>query len=190
MNKIQMMVIGVLALLATSPAFSQTTTNVPIGVALSLSPACNINDPTVVPVPINFPTVSNPSGQVANLDVDTGLIFFDCNQSSVTATVRIDGGNNPSGGIRRLVNLAAAGTSGQYVAYHLYDSAGRTSGSELLIGSPRPLLAFSGPTPNAPAAVVGGTDQNFTIYARIIANDVRLAAAGIFTDSLTLTLTL
>ena len=184
MNKIQIVAAGVFALCAASPAFSQTTTNVPIGVSLVLGGTCVANTPGLVS--IGFGEILNPAGQATNLDADTGGgpgpgLSLTCNQNSVTATVKINGGSNAFGGVRRLQNPGAAGTSGQYVFYHLYDSPGRAPASEYLIATPR---SFNG------GVVTAGTDLNFAVYARIIANDVRLAVGGSYDDSVQLTLTL
>ena len=176
-NNIFMAATGVLALFTAAPAFAQTTTNVPVGVNLTLGSACVINGGGSGTL-IRFPTVANPVTFPGNLDgsnlaSDGGAqLSITCNSDGSSVKFSIAAGLNDSAGVHRLFN----GTPGQFVQYHVYADLSRTV--EFLI---------NGPTVSSPA-ITANIAFTIPLYARIFQPQINAASPGSYTDTLAGTL--
>lgn len=180
-KKLTMVVAGTLALIAASPALAQSA-NVNINSQLAVQDGCLINGGGAGAL-LDFGLLQNAAALTVNIDAQTltGAIVVSCNVSSTTAAFTIGKGNNGSTILRTLANPAATGTPGEFVAYRLYATAGRTPASEYVPdGTTQPVNG---------GVIVAGTPFEITVYGRITAPDANPAVAGPYTDQTAGTLT-
>jgi spore coat protein U-like protein len=184
-KKLLITVAGTAALLVASPALAGSAT-VDINAKLDVIDGCVINGGAgVSDVQIDFGTVQNIAAVSTDIDAQTGPtlagINVSCNVSSTTAAFEIGKGVNGSTTVRTLTNPAAVGTPGEFVAYHLYSNAARTSAFEY-----RP----DGTTfPVNGGVITAGVPFSIIVYGRILNGDANNAVAGSYTDTASGTLT-
>ena len=160
-------VMAAAATLALTNAFDARVTAATATANLAVS-ATVTNNCTIATSPVTFgaydPVVANAS---ANLDA-TGTVTVACTKGA-TATVGLGGGNNALGAVRRLKD---AGTN--YLTYELYQDSSRST-----------LWGDTGAALYAPGAAPNKNPRNFTVFARVAANqDV---PAGDYADTVVAT---
>lgn len=159
MNKnLMVAVASTAAFLAASPALAQTAIGVPIDVVLNVGQACMVagggGGPLGGQALLDFGSTTLPAP--ATIDSSTSSaqggipIMITCNSATVLSgvSVEIGGDDNTLAGVRRMQNLAAVGTAGEFASYRLYATAARSSVTEYTPGAKLPLQGS--PLPNVP----------------------------------------
>lgn len=173
---------GAAALLATAPAFAQTS-DVLINFQLDVKSGCEINSGNATAL-LDF-GVKQAGSTSAMIDAQTaaGAISVLCNISSTVATFEIGKGQNDGVGNLRFLNnpLVVAGGAGAQIAYRLYATPGRTPASEYVPDGTK--IPVNG------GVITAGAPFEITIYGRIESGDAKMAVTGTYTDQAAGTLT-
>ncbi len=182
-KKLMMAAASAAAFLAASPALAQSSTPVPIDVVLNVGQACIVSGGGGGPLGgqalLNFGSVVLPAP--AQIDSSTSSaqggipIMITCNSATVLSgvTVEIGGGNNDLAGVRRMQNLSAVGTGGEFGSYRLFATAARSSVAEYTPGAKLPLQGS--PLPNVTFEIV--------VFGRAFGTNV---VNGLYTDQTTM----
>lgn len=162
-----------LATLFAVPVVQAATATGSLTVQATLVASCTVNTSstgTTTNAVLNFGSISSFAGNVDASTSSTGGSKVGVLCSNGTAwTVAMNSGLNVSGTQRRM-----SGGSSEYVPYTLYSDSTRTTA----IGINTTALSGTGT----------GALQSYDIYGRIPAGTT-LASAGVYTDTVTLTLT-
>lgn len=181
-SKMFIRALAVGAMFSAAPAFAQQTTSTSVLVALEVQDGCVINGSSTTSQStalLSFGSIQNAGGQGFDLTGSTtaGLgtpITVSCNVNSTSAAFSLDGGQNASGGTRRLRNPSATtGSTAEFIPYQVYQDVARTA--EYLISTPR--------TVNG-GVIAAGTPFNVDLFGFIARANVLPAVAGDYSDNL------
>ena len=160
MKKLTALLAAALVLVVTGVAMADTATNT-LTVTATINGTCSIDSNT-----LDFGVVDPFSG--SDHDGSVGVTVHCTNGTTGTYTASY--GDNVFGGIRRMKHA----TLGNYLKYRLYSDSGRTTEITPTVG---------------PSMLGTGSAEILTLYGRIANSDIQNPAAGVFSDTVVLTVT-
>ena len=110
------------------------------------------------------------AGTIADVDADSGTSISIICTNGASAAINADTGANANSGVRRMVSGL------NFLAYELYTDAGRATVLDGTTGS----IAYTG---------TGAATTTTAIYGRIAGADLQAAPAGVYADTVALTVT-
>lgn len=171
-GKSPLMLAGILglAIFAPATAFAQNTVTAQMIVSLDIVDGCLVNGSQNPTTSMNFGTVQNAQAQTQAILAQTTLTI-ECNVSTTKGAILIGGGQNPSGGVRRMANAEVVGPVVPTIDYFLFADQARTDPYDIDLK-------------NGDFTVTAGTPTEVKVYGLVPASAINNVPSGPYTDLL------